>query len=191
MGRCDRGSELGDPEGEPGRPEGRRGVGGGGGGVAGGGGGGLGGLAGGYLLADYGGDAVAAHGDAVEAVGGLHRAALVGDDDELGTLPQLLEDQEQPLQVGVVQGRFHLVEHVERRGAGFEDREEVGDGGQRPLPAGQQRQPLDLLARRARLDLDAGGEHVVGFGQHQVALAAGEQAAEQVLELAGGVGVGG
>src|SRR5690348_3194626 len=79
---------------------------------------GLGGLAGGYLLADYGGDAVAAHGDAVEGVGGLHRAALVGDDDELGTLPELLEDQEQPLQVRVVQGRFHLVEHVERRGAG-------------------------------------------------------------------------
>src|SRR5438046_9763186 len=85
-----------------------------------------GGLAGGYLLADYGGDAVAAHGDAVEAVGGLHRAALVGDDDELGTLPQLLEDQEQPLQVGVVQRRFHLVEHVERRGAGLEDREGAG-----------------------------------------------------------------
>src|ERR1700758_3875200 len=51
---------------------------------------GLGGLAGGYLLADHGGDAVAAHGDAVEGVGSLHRAALVGDDDELGTLPQLL-----------------------------------------------------------------------------------------------------
>src|SRR6266850_4949986 len=74
---------------------------------------GSGGLAVGYLLADDGGDAVAAHGDAVENVRGLHRAALVGDDDELGTLPELLEDQEQPLQVGVVQGRLDLVEHVE------------------------------------------------------------------------------
>src|SRR6201989_2367639 len=73
---------------------------------------GSGGLGGGYVLADDGGYAVAALGDAVEGVGGLHRAALMGDDDELGTLPQLLEDQEQPLQVRVVQGRFHLVEHV-------------------------------------------------------------------------------
>src|SRR5580693_659211 len=152
---------------------------------------GLGGLAGRYLLADDGGDAVAAHGDAVQGVAHLHRPALVGDDDELGTLPQLLEDKQQALQVGVVKGRLDLVQHVERRGAGLEDREQVGDGGQRPLAAGQQREPLDLLARRPGLDLDAGGEHVIGLGEHQVALAAGEQPGEQLLELAGGVGVRG
>ncbi len=44
---------------------------------------GSGGLAGGEGLADDGGDAVAAHGDAVEGVGGFHRPALVGDHDEL------------------------------------------------------------------------------------------------------------
>jgi hypothetical protein len=113
----------------------------------------------------------------------------VGDHDELGTLPQLVEHPEQALQVGVVQRRLHLVQHVERRGAGLEDREQVRDGGQRPLSAGQQRQPLDLLARRSGLDLDPGGQHVVRLGQHQAALPAGEQPGEQLLELAGGVGV--
>src|SRR3954454_16867254 len=150
----------------------------------------LGGLAGGELLADDGGDAVAAHGDAVEGVRGFHSPALVGDDDELRALPQFLEDQQQPLQVGVTWRGLDLVEQVERGGAGLEDGEQVGDGGQRPLPAGQQGEPLDLLTGRPGLDLDAGGEHVVGLGEDQVALAAGEQAAEEVLELARGVGVG-
>jgi hypothetical protein len=58
---------------------------------------GLGGLAGGYLLADDGGDTVAAHRDAVQGVGGFHRPALVRDHDELGTLPQLIEDKQQAL----------------------------------------------------------------------------------------------
>ena len=73
--------------------------------------------------------------------------------------------------------------HVERRGAGLEDGEQVGDRGQRALPAGQQRQPLDLLARRPGLDLDPGGQHVVRLGEQQIALAAGEQPGEQLLEL--------
>src|SRR3712207_8442160 len=58
--------------------------------------------------------------------------------------------------------RSDLVEHVERRRPGPEDRHEQRDGGQRALAARQQRQPLDLLPRRAGLHLDAGGEHVLG-----------------------------
>ncbi len=38
------------------------------------------------FLAYYGGDAVGAHGDAIERVGNAHRALLVCDDDELGVL---------------------------------------------------------------------------------------------------------
>ena len=58
---------------------------------------------------------------------------------------------------------------------------------ERALAAGEQREPLDLLARRAGLDLDAGREHVAGVGEDQPALAAGEQPGEDPLELRRGV----
>src|SRR5215472_17179333 len=141
-------------------------------------------------LAHHRGHPVALHGGPVEGVRDLHRPLLVRDDDQLRTAAQLLEDLEQPLQVGVVQRRLDLVQHVERRRAGLEDGQEEGDRGQRALAAGQQRQPLDLLARRPGFDVDARGEHVVGLGQHQPALAAGEQPREDLLELGRGVGEG-
>ena len=104
--------------------------------------------------------------------------------------PQLLEQPDQPAQVDVVERRLHLVHHVERRRPGPEDRHQHRDRGQRLLAAGQQRQPLDLLAGRPRLDLDAGGQHVVGVGEQQPALAAGEQRRKHLLELAFHVDVG-
>ena len=95
-----------------------------------------------------------------------------------------------PVQVHVVERRLHLVHDVERRRAGPEDGHQHRHRGQRLLPTGQQRQPLDLLAGRTGLHLDAGGQHVVGVGEPQPALAAGEQRGEHPLELALHVGVG-
>ena len=92
--------------------------------------------------------------------------------------------------LSVVERRLDLVHDVERRRAGPEDRHQHRHRGQRLLAAGQQRQPLDLLAGRAGLDLDAGGQHVVGIGEQQPALAAGEQRGEHLAELALHVGVG-
>ena len=97
---------------------------------------------------------------------------------------------EQPAEVGVVERRLDLVHDVERARPRLEDGHQQGDRGQRALAAGQQRQPLDLLARRPGLDLDAGGEHVGRVGEDQAALAAGEQPREDALELAGRVVVG-
>src|SRR6516162_10390027 len=141
-------------------------------------------------LAHHRGHPVALHGGPVEGVPDLHRPLLVRDDDQLRDAAHLFEDLEQPLQVGVVQRRLDLVQHVERRRAGLEDGQEEGDRGQRALATGQQRQPLDLLARRPGFDVDARGEHVVGLGQYQPALAAGEQPREDLLELGRGVGEG-
>ena len=97
---------------------------------------------------------------------------------------------QQAPQVRVVQGGLDLVHDVEGRGPRPEDRDEERHRGQRPLPAAQQRQALDPLARRARLDLDAGGEHVVRIGEHEPPLAAGEEPVEDDRELAGRIGVG-
>src|SRR4051812_40384274 len=54
-------------------------------------------------LADHLGDA-GTHRDAVEGVRDLHCALLVGDDEQLALLPQLLEERDQPAQVDVVEG---------------------------------------------------------------------------------------
>src|SRR5690606_7389618 len=139
-------------------------------------------------LADDGGHTVAAHRHAVQGVGDLQRPLLVRDDDQLGVLAQLREDLQQPAEVDVVERRLDLVHDVERAGSRLEDRDQQRDGGQRPLAAREQREPLDLLARRPRLHLEPGREHVVGVGEQPPALAAGEQPAEDALELARGVG---
>src|SRR4029453_6472437 len=78
-------------------------------------------------------------------------------------------------------------EDVERRRPGREDRQEQAYRHQRPLATGEQRQPLDLLARWPRLDIEAGGEHVLGISEDQAALPAGEQSGEHALELHGDV----
>jgi len=101
------------------------------------------------------------HRDAEQAIAGLHRALLVADDDELGLFPELGDEVEEPVEVDVVEGGLDLVHHVERRRPAAEHREQVGQRGQRPLAARQQRQLLDVLARRLGLDLDTAVERVV------------------------------
>ena len=73
------------------------------------------------------------------------------------------------MQVDVVERRFDLVHHVERRRPAAEHGEQVGQRRQRALATRQQRQLLDVLAARLGLDLDAGVQQVVGVGQHEVA----------------------
>ena len=114
----------------------------------------------------------------------------MGDDDQLRGFLQLLEDGEQARQVHVVQGGLDLVHDVERGRARLKDRDQERDRGQGTLAARQQRQALHLLAGGPGLDLDAGREHVVRVGEHQVALAAREEHAEHVLELLTSLGEG-
>ena len=73
-----------------------------------------------------------------------------------------LEDAEQAPEVRVVERGLDLVEDVERARARLEDRDQQGDRGERALPAGEQREPLDLLADRAHRHLDARRERIVG-----------------------------
>ncbi len=101
------------------------------------------------------GDAVAAHRDAVEPVGGLHRALLVGDHDELRAIGVAAQQRQEAIEVEVVERRLDLVEDVEGAGPRKEDREQEGERRHRLLTAGQQRQALGRLAGRRDLDLDA------------------------------------
>src|SRR5260370_674038 len=90
----------------------------------------------------------------------------------------------EPVDVGVVERRVDLVQDADRRRVCQEGGEEQGEGGQRLLAARQQRQGLQLLARRARHDFEPGGERVVIVDQTQLRLAAAEQLCEKLHEVA-------
>ena len=64
------------------------------------------------------------HGHAVEQIGALHGAAVVGDHDELGVLGHGLDEIGEPLDVGVVERGVDLVEDAERRRFDPEQRDE-------------------------------------------------------------------
>ena len=100
-------------------------------------------------------DAVAAHRDAVQPVGGLHRALLVGDHDELRAVGVAAQQRQEAVDVEVVERGLDLVEDVERARPREEHGEQERQRGHRLLAARQQRQPLHRLARGRDLDLDA------------------------------------
>src|SRR5699024_1308102 len=129
------------------------------------------------------GNAVLLHGHAIEDVGGLHGAAAVGDDDELGLAadpPQILGEADH---VGVVQGGLDLVQDAEGRGVDRQDGKVDADGDEGPFPAREGFQVLDDLARRADFDLDAAAQHVALVLEGEGGLPAAEQLGEDPAEL--------
>src|SRR5581483_533992 len=93
-------------------------------------------------------DAVAAHRDAVEDVGRLHRPLLVRDHDELRAVGVAAQELDEAADVRVVERDLDLVEEVERARPREEEREEERDRAERLLAAGEEREPRHLLARR-------------------------------------------
>ncbi len=81
------------------------------------------------------GDALRAHRDAVEDVGRLHRALLVGDDDELRLTCVGAQQPGEAADVRVVEGSLDLVEEVEGARPGEEEREQEGDRAESLLAA--------------------------------------------------------
>ena len=104
--------------------------------------------------ADDPADRVVADGHAVERVGRLDRAAVVGDDDELGLVGEAAQRVGEAADVRLVERRVDLVEDAERDRPDLEHREQQGDRGQGPLAARQHRQRLrpscPAGARRSR-----------------------------------------
>src|SRR4029079_12442138 len=90
-----------------------------------------------------------------EDVRGLHRLLLVRDDDELRLLRVAAEQRDEAADVRVVERGLDLVQEVERMRTGEEEREQERDRAESLLAAREERQPRDLLAGRAELDLDA------------------------------------
>src|SRR5829696_3014012 len=162
----------------------------------------------GELSRHHAGDSVTAHAYAVQRVGGIHRALLVRDDDELRAVRVALYELEEAVDVDVVERGLDLVEDVERTRPGEEDGEHEGQRDERLLAPGEEREALRGLAGRGDLDLDAGLGLLVlltlGLGrltlrrrftshnraradllldEPQLATAAGEQVLHDVLEV--------
>ena len=131
-------------------------------------------------------DAVAAHRDAVQHVGGLHRALLVRDHDELGLVRVAPQKLDETADVGVVERGFDLVQEIERARLREEEREQERDRAERLLAAGEHSQARDALPCRPQLDLHPGfAALLLRLDEPEPALAAREERRGDVLEVRG------
>ena len=104
--------------------------------------------------------------------------------DELRAVGVLAQQACEAADVRVVERGLDLVEEVERARPREEEAEEERDRAERLLAARQQRQPRDALADRAQLDLDPRLlALVLGLGEAQPSLAAGEQGRRDLGEV--------
>ena len=95
--------------------------------------------------------------------------------NQLRTLPQLTNHLQQAREVAVIQRRLNLIEGVERRRARHINRNQQRQRSERTLTARQQRQALNLLTRRARVNLHTRIQRIGRVVQLQVALASREK----------------
>ena len=95
--------------------------------------------------------------------------------NQLRTLTQLTNHLQQARQVAVIQRRLNLVQGVERRRARHINRNQQRQRSERTLTSGEQRQALNLLTRRARVNLHTRIQRIGRVVQLQVALASREK----------------
>src|ERR1700737_1682788 len=134
------------------------------------------------LQRDHLRDAAIVHGHAVEHVGRLDRAAVVGDEEELRPVGELAQRLREAADVALVERGIDLIEDAEGRGLDTQDREKQRRRCQRPLATGELRETTDALARGPSVDLDAGILGIVRGAER--GLPAVEQALEEETELA-------
>jgi hypothetical protein len=81
---------------------------------------------------------------------------------------ELLQQVREAPDVRFVERRVEFVEQAERRGLDHVEREQQRHGGERLLPAGEQRDALEPGAGRLGDDLDAAFQDVVGLDELEV-----------------------
>src|SRR5688500_7365356 len=71
-----------------------------------------------HTFRNYARHTILGHGDPIEHVCSFHRPLLVGDDQDLSALLELVYQSEETVEVHVVEGRLDLVQKVEGRRPG-------------------------------------------------------------------------
>jgi len=92
------------------------------------------------------------------------------DDDELRVRQESLQKPDEPVDVRFVQRRVQLVQHAERAGLDLVNGEQQRHRRHRLLAARQERNRLQLLARRPRHDVNPALQQIVLVHQQQVRL---------------------
>ena len=128
-------------------------------------------------------DAVGLHRDAIEDVSVLHSTALMRNDQELRIGTQHIERADELGQVGVIERRLDLVQHIERHRARAIHGKEQGERRQTLLAARHEHHLGDALAARLRHDLDTRLGRMLGIGHLQMSLAAREEHSEDLAEV--------
>src|SRR5258707_8681674 len=118
------------------------------------------------------------HGYAVKDAAGLHRFAVVRDDDELGLRAHVGNELREAAHVRFVEGRVDFVENTERTRLIFEDGDQQREGSHGFLTAGKQQHVLQALARRRGDDINARVAGADGFRETHFDLAAAENGVE-------------
>ena len=94
-----------------------------------------------------------------------------------------MQDTDKTIDVRFVERRVQLVQHAERAWFDLINREEQGHRGHRLLAAGEQRNGLQLFARRPRDDVDAAFQNISFIYEQQVCFAAAEDFDEHTTEI--------
>ena len=108
---------------------------------------------------------------------------IVGDNEKLRLLEEVFQHADKAANVGVVEGSVEFVEEREGTRLDHVDSEKERDSSHGALAAGEQRDVLRLLARRARDDVDATFQHIFAVHQRELSRAAVKQPLEHRLEI--------
>ena len=107
----------------------------------------------------------------------------MGDDHELAVIEETLQHRGEAVDVGFVERRVQLIEHAEGRRFDLVNREQEGHGRHGLLAAREQRNALELLARRPRHNIDACLEHILALSQLEIGATTAEHLGEHGLEV--------
>src|SRR6185295_12909812 len=111
------------------------------------------------------------------------RSRVVGDDDELRFLFELVQHPDKASDVGVIERRIHLVEQAEWARFGEEDAEQKRQRDQRALATREQMDALCALAARRCVNLDVAVQWELRVLEPEVAFASTEERHEDDAEV--------
>ncbi|MPN64428.1 hypothetical protein SDC9_212200 [bioreactor metagenome] len=103
---------------------------------------------------------------------------------ELSLPGEFLDEIGIAVDIGIVQRGLDFIEEAERGRLHAQNREGQRNGRQDLLPAGEQIDVLEFLARGLHVDVDAARQDIA-FGQNQLGCAAVEELMERILEITG------
>jgi 3-hydroxy acid dehydrogenase/malonic semialdehyde reductase len=128
-------------------------------------------------------DSALLHRHAVQQIGDLHGALVVGDEDELSAIFERVQRPQESVDVDLVEGGVGLIQNAERRRPVLEDREQQRQRHQGALAARKQADILQFFAGRLGEDFNTGIERILRILEPHTGLASTKQLAKNTVEV--------